>query len=155
VTVAIDPRQPVPGEPATVTITVHNEGERAVQGLGLTDEVSANAALRSASSPAGECHVSPGRAACQVGRVAPGDGVTTEVRLMLEPEPVSRTVTQHITLSASGDREQTTERAVSTLVDGGPGAAAQLLAIPGTTVTLVAFTGFVMAAQSPSTSSRT
>jgi uncharacterized repeat protein (TIGR01451 family) len=153
VTAAIDPEQPVAGDAATVTITVRNQGERTVQGLALTDEVSRTAALRSGSSPAGECRVSPGRAVCQLGDLAPGDSVTTEVRLQLEPEPVSPTVSQRITLSASGDRAQTTERAVSTLIDGGPGAEAQLLAIPGTTITVITFTAFVLASRPPSTTS--
>jgi uncharacterized repeat protein (TIGR01451 family) len=149
VTATITPPQPVAGDAATVAITVRNDGERPVQDLRLTDRLSPSAAVRSAWSPAGSCRVSPGDATCQLGRLAPGDSVTVQVRLRLEPEPVNRTVTQHITLSASGAEEQVAGRALSTLIDGGPGDAAQLLAIPGTTVTLIAFTGFVLAARSP------
>jgi hypothetical protein len=135
-----------------VTITVRNEGERPVQDLGLTDRLTGGAALRSASSPSGDCRVSPSDATCQLGDLAAGANVIAEVHLVLDTEPVSRTVSQRITLSASGGQEQITERAVSTLIDDGQEPGSQLLTVPGTVVTLIAFTGFTLAARSPATS---
>lgn len=145
-TADLTPDPPAAGEPATATITVRNEGEGTVEGIRLTDQVSPGVMVRSGSSPAGGCSVTSRRADCPLGTLAPGDSATTQVRLLLEPEPASRTVGQRITLSATG-QEQVADRSLSTLVDA-PVEEAQVLGVPGTVVTLVAFVGFVIAARS-------
>jgi large repetitive protein len=146
VTAVLTPDAPAAGEPAAATITVRNDGEGAVEGLRLTDQVSPGVMVRSGSSPAGGCSIASRRADCPLGSLAPGDSVTTVVRLLLDPEPASRTVGQRITLSATG-QEQVADRSLSTLVDA-PVEQAQVLGVPGTVVTLVAFVGFVLAARS-------
>jgi uncharacterized repeat protein (TIGR01451 family) len=148
VTATVDPREPVPGEPAVVTVTVRNDGERPVPDLVLTDEVSASAAVRSAWSPAGDCAVSPGRASCPLGGLAPGDSVSAQVRLLLADEPATPAVVHRITLSAAAGGASVVDRSISTPIDPGPPSGAGLLALPGTTVTVIAFVGFVLAARS-------
>lgn len=140
------PNPALMGEPVTVTLTVHNDGAEAVPDVQLTDEVSASATVRSATSPTGACTVSGRQIRCQLGALEPGAVTTADVRLLVEAEPVSSTVIQRISLGGAG---QTTvvDRSVSTLLASGESPGRDLLALPGPTVTLVAFVGFVLASR--------
>ena len=141
---AVAPAPPVAGEAATAVVTVGNDGEQAVDDVHLIDELSANAALRSASSPMGTCTVVGRRADCRLGRLAPGDLATVELRLVVDAAPASRTVVQRIGLGGGGQVEAV-DRSVSTLVAADAAGDNGLLALPGPTVTLVTFVGFVLA----------
>ena len=142
---SVVPSPPVAGEVATAVVTVRNDGEQAVDDVHLIDELSANAALRSASSRMGACTVVGRRADCRLGRLAPGDLATAELRLVVDAEPASRTVVQRITLG--GDAHAgVVDRSVATLTSS-PTRAGSLVDLPGPTVTLVAFVGFVLASR--------
>ncbi|HMG45238.1 MAG TPA: hypothetical protein VK611_28155 [Acidimicrobiales bacterium] len=136
---AMAPSPLVAGETATVVVTVRNDGAQVVDDVRLVDVLSAPVALRSASSPAGTCAVVGRRADCRLGRLAPGDMATAELRVVVDREPASRTVVQQISLNG-------VDRSVSTLVRS-PTPAGALLDLPGPTVTLVAFFGFVLASR--------
>lgn len=136
----------------TVAIVVRNDGEGPAENVGLTNEVSQSAAVRSASAPDSNCGVSSRRAECQLGTVAPGESVSTTVRLLMDQEPASSVVTQRITLTTGGQPEAT-ERGVSTLIDPEQASALPFDG-PETTVTLIALVSFVLAAKSGPTSPR-
>jgi uncharacterized protein DUF11 len=144
--VSVAPDLPVPGQPAVTTITVRNDGGSPAPALTLVDEVSPGAAVRSATAPGGSCGTAGHRATCELGTVPAGGQTTAEVRLLLEAEPVSRTLVQRVTLSTGGTSEAGTAMASTLLAPGESGPT--LLALPGPTVTLVAFVGFVLAARS-------
>jgi hypothetical protein len=144
VTASLAPSPPVQGEMATALVKVRNRGDRPVDDLVVVDELSANAGVRSASSAAGSCSVGGRRAECRFDRVAPGETVVIEVRLLLDPASTSRTVVQRITAGGNG-HAQAADRSVTQLVAAGPPGPSTLLALPGPTVTLVAFVGFVLA----------
>lgn len=154
-TATLNPDPPAPGALAAARLVVRNDGAQAVDDLTLTDDLSQNTSLRSASSPTGQCLVVGRRAECRLGSLAPGDSVTTEVRLLVDRDPASHSVSQHVTLTTRGGDHpvRITDRAISTMIDNRPASGSPLLALPGTTVTVVAFVGFVLAA-GPSTQSR-
>jgi hypothetical protein len=129
----------VAGEAAIVVVTVRNDGAQVVDDVRLVDVLSAPVALRSASSPGGTCTVVGRRADCRLGRLAPGGLSTAELRVVVDREPGSRTVVQQISLGG-------VDRSISTLVRS-PTPAGTLLDLPGPTVTLVAFLGFVLASR--------
>jgi hypothetical protein len=144
VSATVRPSPPVPGQPASVVLLVRNDGAATVHGVQLVDELSQVAALRSATSPAGPCRVTGRRAACPLGSLAPGEMVTAELRLLMGSAPASRTLLQHLSLS-TGTEVSVTDRSVSALVGNPPSHHVPLTDLPGPTVTLVAFVGFVLA----------
>lgn len=146
VTTTVSPAQPLPGAIATVRIAVRNAGGGPAPATTLADEVGPTATLRTATAPAGACTVAGRTATCPLGTLAPGDTASAEVRVLVDPEPAARRLSQRITLSATG-RSEADEHAVATLVSGGPPAGRELLDLPGPTVKLVAFVGFVLAAR--------
>jgi uncharacterized repeat protein (TIGR01451 family) len=147
VTASVAPTPPVVGEMATVIVKVRNDGPEPVADVALGDELSPNAAVRSATSPAGTCTVAGRRADCVLGGLAPGETAVVEIRVLLDPASTSRTVVQHLSLGGNGYL-QVSDRSVSTLVADEPPGPDPLLALPGPTVTLVAFVGFVLASGS-------
>jgi hypothetical protein len=146
VTTTVTPAQPLPGAIATVRIAVRNAGGGPAPATTLADEVGPAATLRTATAPAGTCTVAGRTATCPLGTLAPGDTASAEVRVLVDPEPAARRLSQRITLSVTG-RSEAAEHAVATLVSGGPPAGQELLDLPGPTVKLVAFVGFVLAAR--------
>jgi uncharacterized repeat protein (TIGR01451 family) len=132
------------GEPVTSTLTVRNDGSPAVADVLLTDEVSASAIVRSASTPHGTCAVGGRRVQCQLGALEPGGTTTVTIELMVEAEPISSSVVQQISLAGAGETV-VVDRSLSALVESGVSPGKALLALPGPTVTLVAFVGFVLA----------
>ncbi|HEY8546591.1 MAG TPA: hypothetical protein VIL36_16140 [Acidimicrobiales bacterium] len=133
----------MPGETVTAVVKVHNRDDRAVEDLVVVDELSANAGVRSATSTAGTCEVAGRRATCRFDRVGPGETAVIEVRLQVDPASTARTVVQRITAGGNGHTEAA-GRSVTQLVGAAPAPSA-LLALPGPTVTLVTFVGFVLA----------
>ena len=153
VTASVVPDPPVAGEMATAVVRVQNRGAEAVDEVLVVDELSPNATLRSASARAGTCQVVGRRAECRLGRLAPGESVTVELRLVLDPASTSRTLVQRLAAGGNGYTD-TADRSVSLLVADSPPGPSPLLALPGPTVTLGAFVGFVLASQSVPTSTR-
>ena len=129
---------------ATAIVKVHNRDDEPVDDLVVVDELSPNAGVRSALSAAGPCTVEGRRVECRFERLGPGETVVIEVRLMLDPASTSRTVVQRITAGGNG-HDAAADRSVSQLVAASPAGPSSLLALPGPTVTLVAFVGFVLA----------
>jgi uncharacterized repeat protein (TIGR01451 family) len=144
----VAPAEPGPGDPVTVTVAVRNDGGRPIAGVRLTHEPGPGATVRGASGPGGACAVVPRRATCPLGDVAAGATVAVRVRLLTDREPPGPALVQRITVSGAG-RSELVARTVSTLVDRPP-AGARLLDLPGPTVRLIAFVGFVLAARSRS-----
>ena len=144
VTATVKPSPPVPGQAASVVLLVRNDGAGTVRDVQLADDVSQVAALRSATSPAGPCRIAGRRATCPLGTLAPGEVVTAELRLLVDSAPASRTLLQHVSLS-TGTEVSVTDRSVSALVGDPPSDRVPLTDLPGPTVTLVAFVGFVLA----------
>jgi hypothetical protein len=140
------PLRPAPGTGVTATITVRNGGRRTARDLTLVDVPSATADVRSAASPAGDCTVTARRARCPLARLAPGDVATVEVRLLVDREPASATLVQHVTLTSTGAGE-VADRSLSTLIDRPGDGGDALLAVPGTTLRLIALVVFVLAAR--------
>jgi hypothetical protein len=140
----VRPDPPVPGEPASVVLLVRNDGAGTVSGVQLIDDLSQAASLRSAISPAGPCQVAGRRATCPLGTLAPGELASAELRVLLDEAPSSRTLLQHISLS-TGTQVAVTDRSVSALVASPETHRTPLTDLPGPTVTLVAFVGFVLA----------
>lgn len=90
VTATLDPPRPAPGDLVAVTIMVHNNGESAATGIALRDEVSGNAAVRSAlvvgredaGQPRSEPTASPAALVAWRGATgAPGDGDGDDCRV--------------------------------------------------------------------------
>ncbi len=80
----VGPIDPVPvGQRALYTITVANRGTQTATGVILTDELPAGSSFVSASSSQGSCTNVNGVIRCTLGSVAPGTGVTVEVRAAL------------------------------------------------------------------------
>lgn len=125
---------------------VRNDASETVHDVVMADELSPNTVLRSASSAAGSCTVANRRAECRFDRLGPGESATAELRLVLSDDPASHTVVQRISLGA-GAQVDVADRSVSTLLAPPPPAEHPLLSLPGPTVTLVAFVGFVLASQ--------
>jgi hypothetical protein len=148
VTALVAPARPAPGDSATVTVAVRNDGGRRAGRIRLAYEAGPGAAVRSASGPAAACTVAPRRATCALGDLAPGATVAVRVRLLTDREPPGPALLQRITVSGAG-RSELVARTVSTLVDRPP-AGARVLDVPGPTVRLIAFVGFVLAARSRS-----
>jgi hypothetical protein len=138
------PNPAVMGEPVTATLTVRNGGSETVPDVVLTDEVSASATVRSATTPGGTCAVAGRRVECRLGALAPGASATVDVHLLVEREPIASTVVQQISLGGAG-QAVVVDRSLSALVESGVSPSRELLALPGPTVTLVAFVGFVLA----------
>jgi hypothetical protein len=89
-----------------------------------------------------------------MGGLGPGEIATADFRLLVDREGRSPVLTHRLALTGGGT-VLVADRTISTPV-GGDDAGARLLALPGTTVTVVAFVGFVLAARpSPSPTSRT
>jgi len=148
VSATVAPAAPAPGDLVTVTVAVRNDGGRPVAGAGLTHEPGPGATVRGASGPAGACGVASRRASCPLGDVAAGATVAVRVRLLTDREPPGPALVQRITVSGAG-RSGLVARTVSALVDRPP-AGPRLLDLPGPTVRLIAFVGFVLAARSRS-----
>jgi uncharacterized repeat protein (TIGR01451 family) len=150
VTAIVSPDPPVPGEEATVTLSVRNIGDTVAEGVRLVDELPPGITVRSATSLAGACQTTVRRAECPLGSLAPGETVSVLVRLQLDDSATGALV-QHVVLSAGG-QAQIVDRSISTLVS--PPARADVLGVPGPMVTLIAFVGFVLAARSSSSGAR-
>ena len=145
--VMVSPEPPAAGEPATATVVVQNHGGNPATAVTLVDEVSASAGVRSATTPGGACATTVHQASCELGPIPAGGQTTAEVRLLMEEDPASRTLVQRISLSSAGAADTATTTTASTLLAPAE-TSTSLLALPGTTVTLVAFVGFVLAARS-------
>jgi hypothetical protein len=148
-TATFDPQRPAPGEWATVTIEVRNDGAGPVDDLVLSDEVARTTELRGASSSVGACRVSGRTAVCPLGVLEPGETAVVRVRVKVVPEPASSTLAQHLTLSTGASAELAT-RSISTLVAPRVSSGLALLDLPGPTVTVVMLVTFVLAARSGS-----
>jgi hypothetical protein len=146
VTSSVQPNPPVPGQLATIVLLVRNDGAGPAPAVEVTDELAPTAALRSATSPAGPCQVAGRRATCPVGTLAPGDIATVQLRVLVSSTPSSQLLLQHISLSTGFQRS---DRSVSGLLGPAPGSRRPLTDLPGPTVTLIVFVGFVLASGGP------
>jgi uncharacterized protein DUF11 len=146
--VSLSPDPPAAGEPVTATIEILNRGGAPVPDVTLVDEVSPTADVRSATTWGGSCTTTARQATCGLGTIPAGDRTTADVRLQVAEQPASRTIVQRISLSTDGAIQAggTTVSNLLAAETSGP----SLLSLPGPTVTLVAFVGFVLAASASS-----
>jgi uncharacterized repeat protein (TIGR01451 family) len=153
VTASWSPQRPTPGQMATVTIVVRNDGTAAVDDLVLADEVGSSTHLRSASSDDGACTIEGRRARCELGRLASWSEATVRVRVLVDPEPAGQTLVNRISLSAGGHMS-VEEQTVSALIAPGPTEQMGVLGLPGSTVTLIVLVSFALAARQARPSTR-
>lgn len=140
------PDPPEAGQPAMATITVQNLGGTPAADVTLVYEVSQAAGVRSATTPGGACATTSRRATCELGAIPAGGEARVEVRLLGAEDPSARTLVQRISLSSGGSAGAGAATGSTLLAAEEP--STSLLALPGTTVTLIAFVGFVLAAHS-------